>query len=183
MPTTPRRSPRRSAALATGLAIILAVFTCAVAAPGAGAVSLVRCAGTESATYSPGLTNTPAPTTVTVNDVLSPCVSALPLWTGSATTSLTIPSASESCDQLLRGGPGSLSVRWSDATTSTFSYNRIVNRVRGEIVVSKTGTISAGRYLGSTALGVVVQPGDLTACSTPGGLTSSTGTYTFDIVI
>jgi hypothetical protein len=165
------------------LVALFGSFALAVSAREARAVSLVRCVGTESLAYSPGITDTPAPTTVTITDVLSPCVSVLPLWTGSATVSRTIPSPSHSCTSLLRSVSTSKTYSWSDATTSTFTFNTIVDRVRGQLVISEIGAITAGRYRGSTGLGTIVAPGDLTACSTSTGLTRVTGVYTLDIAL
>lgn len=179
----PPSSRLRSAALSAALTALFAAAALGASAAGAGAVSVVRCAGTESVTYSPGLTDTPATTSTSINDILSPCVSAVPLWTGSATVSRTIPSLTSSCLDLLRSGSSSKILDWSDATSSTFAYNTIVDRVRGQLIVNEIGTITSGRFRGSTALGTVVAPGDLTACSTSTGLTRLTGVYTLDILL
>lgn len=175
------RTTRLHAAFTALLTVGASAIGVAFASPGAHAATLTTCVGTENLRYAPGLTNAPARTTITLNDVLSPCAQVLPsLWSGSATVSRTIPTTA-SCLDLLSGGPGSKTVDWSDATTSTFTYNTIVDRVEGQITASETGTISAGRYAGATAIGRVVSPGDLTACSTPAGLANQTGVYSLSI--
>lgn len=169
--------------LSTAVTVLVTAFTLAASAPGAGAVSVVRCTGTSSVTYSPGLTDTPTPTTAALDDALGPCASALPLWTGSATVSRTIPLGEASCLDLLGSASSTKVLNWSDATSSAFTFNAIANSIRGQIVVNEIGTISAGRYRSSTALGTIVRPADLTACSTPAGLTRVTGIYTLDILL
>jgi hypothetical protein len=172
-----------SVAPAAVLAAVLSAVALAVSASGADGANIVRCVGTESLAYSPGLTDTPATTTLTITTILSPCVSAMPLWTGAATSFRTNPPGLSSCLDLLRSGSASKLLTWSDGTTSTFSYNSTANRIRGQLVYAQAGTITAGRYKGSTGLGTFVGPSDLTACSTPSGLTGLTGVYTLDIVL
>lgn len=147
----------------------------------AASVPVITCVGTETQTYSPGVRNDPQEVTLTVNSIYSPCLSVgLPLIT-SGRTDFT-DTRVRSCLTVLTPSAGQMPISWSDGSESVFSFNRNVSNANGQLVVTETGMISAGRYHGATAVRVVTGPTvDATACQSPAGLTSRTGVVSMTI--
>jgi hypothetical protein len=158
------------------------------------AQTVVQCTGTTSLTYSPGLTNTRQTVVITTNEALSHCLHipdlpALPFLMP-ATSQTQLTRDNRTCTTLLAGGPGSQVLTWNNGETSTVNYVSTTNIVNGNIVSVQTGTITMGRYAGQSIIGTRIwtpllggQPIDfVTGCSSPGGITSLTGTLTFDIL-
>jgi hypothetical protein len=169
---------------ATLAVLVLATVSAAVAAPTAGA-ALVVCGGSEVATYSPGLTSTPAPTTVTTRTTYQPCVDALGLpLTRTAVASSTIGPVTRSCSDLLSPASGVRVIRWSTGSTSTFTFNATVATLAGGVIqILQQGSITDGDYRGSTAVGVVlIAQTDLDACTTT-GVSSLGGPATLTIAL
>jgi len=139
---------------------------------GAQAVSAdVTCTGTETVSYQPGLLLTSQKVRVAVTGILAPCDSSDPAIT--AGTYLPAFDATLSCATLLSGLPGIRVFQWSDGKSSTFTYNRTLNSVGGQLTVTFTGVITAGEFAGDTAVEqvVFVTPNSL-QCLAPPGLTS-----------
>lgn len=149
---------------------------------------VVQCAGTESTTYSPGLTNTAKNTTITVSDDIPVCTQlSIPPVVLSGTSQAQFPRL-ESCDTLLGGGPGVSVITWSTGDSSTYRWTSTAEVVGGNFVVAQIGTIVSGRYIGQSAVTSIVltpllggQPNILTACASPNGIVGVKGTYTLTI--
>jgi hypothetical protein len=164
------------------LAGVVALAT-VVAAPTAGATTLLTCPGSNTTTYTPGLTNTPTPVAVSTSSSFGPCVNAatlLELRTGSAVASLA--PQERSCTDLLSPNQGTRTFSWSTGTTSTFTFDASSSYVAGgAIQIVLTGTITAGEFTGKSAVGTVTNANlDLTACD-GSGITQANGLATFTI--
>ena len=145
----------------------------------------VVCAGTETATYNPPLTNTQQEEQVTATTSYSPCVVLGVSGISSGTAYSNPPIRDLSCTALLGGGPSIRIINWSNGLSSTLSYTSNVNSVNGLLVVTMTGNISAGLFKGQSAVGVVTvnnlsQADFLTACS-GSGVVSLSGPSTLTI--
>ncbi|MGW0933117.1 hypothetical protein [Streptomyces sp. NPDC002644] len=146
----------------------------------------VTCQGVETQTTQPGLTNTVQSTTFTRSGVYSTClrVGELPL-----TTTATQPTKSgvsdASCQTLLGIGSGSHQIAWADGGVSTFTFTRSATSVGGNVVITRNGTISSGRYAGGIVIEEVTYPGlvaGLADCGTSQGITSLSGLVVLTIV-
>jgi len=167
------------------IALVAALLLPAGAAHATSAVN-VTCQGVETETIQPGLTNDTASRTFTRGAVYSTCVRVgeLPL-----TTTATAPTGSavaqSSCETLLGVGSGSHEIVWADGGVSTFSYTRDSNSVGGNVVITRNGTISSGRYAGAVVVETVTYAGlvaGLAACDTPQGITTLSGLVVLTIV-
>lgn len=155
----------------------------------AQAANLVSCTGTETVTFSPGLTNTPHPLTVTTADNFPVCIHASAPILMPATAHGQI-SRTASCLDLLGGGPGVRVLHWANGQTSTYSFVSSANVVNGNIVTVSTGTITDGLYKGASATGnVVLTPllanGTLNltdTCNSSEGMISASGAYIFNVL-
>ena len=144
----------------------------------------VVCAGTETATYNPPLTNTQQPQQVTTTTSYSPCV-VLGVSGISSGTAYANAMRDLSCTTLLGGGPATRIINWSNGLSSTFTLTSTVNSVNGLLVVTLTGNISAGLFKDQSAVGVLTvnnlsQADFLTACS-GSGVVSLSGPSTLTI--
>lgn len=139
-----------------------------VAMPAAHAAVDQVCVLSEVITYSPPLTDTAQTVTFSVHGQLFNCTSTT-ASTGSYTESGTASNAT--CTSILGAGSGTRVYHWTDPAidSSTFSYNRTVSRVAGNIVVVAEGSIISGAFTPSPAksLGTGLQPNPI-ACLTTG---------------
>ncbi|MCO5967495.1 hypothetical protein [Actinoallomurus soli] len=153
------------------------------AAPAAHAIGLDQvCALSEVVTYSPPLTTTPQTVTFTVSGQLFDCTSSS-APTGYYAESGTAPNAT--CTSVLSAGSGTRVFHWNNSAIapSTFSYNRVVSRVNGNIVVVALGAITSGTFTSDPAksTGTGLEP-DLTACGSTGvSQLTDVGTVTIGI--
>ncbi|MEV5751547.1 hypothetical protein AB0L00_27305 [Actinoallomurus sp. NPDC052308] len=156
---------------AAGVAVCLAAAAPVLAgmAPAAHAVGLDQvCTLSEVVTYSPPLTTSPQTVTFTVSGQLFNCTSS------SAPTGYYAESGTASgatCTSVLSAGSGTRVFHWNNSALapSTFSYNRVVSRVNGDIVVTALGAITSGTFTPdpTKSVGTGLEP-DLTACGTTG---------------
>lgn len=170
---------------AVALSVVLGGGLAAVTTPSADAVSLLTCGASQTATFSPSLKTTPQSVAVAVQTQYGPCVNAanlLELRTGTAHAAF--PPATLSCDGLLVASPGQRTITWSTGGTSTFSFTAIGNTIAGGVLqVTQTGSITAGEFSGSTAVGVLLlAAGTLDACDTT-GVSSLAGPGTLTIAL
>lgn len=153
------------------LALAAAALVAPLAASSAGATTLLTCPGSQSATFSPALTNTPVLSSIAVSGSFGPCVNAAdPLELRTGTITADVPAAERSCTSLLQTTPGYRSISWSTGTTSRFDYTASASFVAGgAIQVVQDGTITSGEFAGKSAIGTVtlLSPG-LLACSGAG---------------
>jgi hypothetical protein len=157
------------------------------AAKAQGSVALEQCTGLHSAQWSPGVTNTAALHTVTTTSN----------WECTGTGGLLSPASSTNefeatfaCSGLLAPVDGLVwTINWNDGQpepTSTFSFNVTVEAVDGNLVItSNGGTITAGRFAGSSAVATFTLLGLAglldNQCEQPGGLTGAGGATTLTI--
>src|SRR5581483_11922869 len=137
----------------------------------AHAVSLdVTCAGTETATYNPGLLITSQTTQVAVTGILAACTSSDPGIT-SGSYSENFPTTL-SCATIFAGRAGTRTIRWSNGQSTTFEFTRAINNAAGQITVTFTGDATSGEFTGDTVIEqvVFVTPNAL-QCLAPPGLT------------
>jgi hypothetical protein len=141
-------------------------------------VQLLTCPGTGATSYSPGLTFTPQPTSVTSTGTLGPCVGTEPVV--SATLSI-VAQGTQGC--LLGSAAGFLQLQWNDLTTSTIQGSIAASvRPDGEVVTAATGKVIAGRFLDDTVvLTFTGLQSQLTACLAPPGVTATAGPATLTI--
>ncbi|WP_143264002.1 hypothetical protein [Amycolatopsis kentuckyensis] len=165
-------------------ALLVAVFAAAggvlaSAGPAHAEAAVQSCTGTWAVTYDPPITNTPR----LVNGVLT---GVFPLCTDpqAATASYTqVFTDTVSCTTLLNAGSTSRTYVWGNplAAPTTFTYNFTTTVVAGQVVVTNTGLITAGRYAPGSAVQVatLVTPNAL-ACA-GAGIGSLTGPTTLTI--
>ncbi|MEU4769449.1 hypothetical protein AB0H12_40075 [Actinosynnema sp. NPDC023794] len=151
--------------------------------PASAAVVDVNCAlGTQVGTYSPGMTLLPRHIDFSATGTLGGCVSpGHPDLTGATFTALV--SGTFSC---LSGSTTNTSTyHWNTGHSSTVRGGFEINlKPGGTTVLVLTGTVVDGLFLGATVVQTKVLPAtDLTACLTPQGLTSVSGTATFTAVL
>ncbi|WP_345363461.1 hypothetical protein [Actinoallomurus liliacearum] len=159
----------RGAAAATAIGLAATAPVLVEMAPAAHAVGLDQvCTLSEVVTYSPPLTTSPQTVTFTVSGQLFNCTSS------SAPTGYYAESGTASgatCTSVLSAGSGTRVFHWNNSALapSTFSYNRVVSRVNGNIVVTALGAITSGTFTPdpTKSVGTGLEP-DLTACGTTG---------------
>ncbi|MBB5957258.1 hypothetical protein FHS29_003851 [Saccharothrix tamanrassetensis] len=154
-----------------------------VPASASASVVDVNCAlGTQVGTYSPGMTLLPRQIDFNATGTLGGCLSpSHPDITGATFTSQV--SGTFSC---LAGSTTNTSTyHWNTGHSSTVQGGFEVNlKPGGTTVLVLTGTVVAGLFQGATVVQTKVLPAtDLTACLTPQGLTSVSGTVTFTAVL
>lgn len=163
-----------------------AVMIVAVGLPvGAGTAQAdpldVECTGTQTTTYSPGLTLIPTSQNVNTHTIYGPCVSASTPGLSAGDRSITNNQVA-SCLDLPGARSAVATITWNTGQQSAFSFNRTVTHVGGNTIVVFTGTIVAGLFAGDSAVEVVVGPTLSTLdCLTPPGITSRIGVVTLTI--
>jgi hypothetical protein len=138
----------------------------------------VVCKATTTATYTPGLLLAARQVSVDADTQYTPCLGG-GVDAGSAGINATF---SASCLNLGGSSSGVSAISWNDNTTSFFSYNQTTVNVAGQSVTTRTGSISAGKFTGATALSETIVPTlNFTNCLAPPGITSVTGVGTLTI--
>lgn len=142
----------------------------------------VTCVGTETETFTPGLTLLQQDVTVGFDVKLIVCESSSQPGITSGTSVSTYLAREVSCLRIASAGSGSAVIVWNDGRTSTFAYNLTASSVNGTTVAIQTGTITAGLFAGRSATRVITSPNlDLLACATPQGVRSKFATVTFTV--
>lgn len=180
--------------LARSAALTLAVMTYLgfgwTATGQAQLLPIVVCSGTDSVTYSPGVTYTPASITSSIDRKLTTCVHlvAPPLFmTGTRQGQVT---ATFSCSDLLADRAGVGRIDWANGESTTYDFTGTVTFVNGNVTLTTSGTVVSGRYLGKTVSTVSVytpllgdEPVDFVdGCNSEDGLTSLSGVISFTIL-
>lgn len=141
----------------------------------------LTCAGTQMATFSPGLLLTPQTVTIGLNAVMAPCVSPDAPTLTSGTQSLTFATI-QSCLDLVPAS-GTKTYQWNNGQSSTFTFTAVKSNTGGQYVAVATGTITAGLFAGSTAVEQVTGPAPSPLdCLQPPGLTSRFNTIVLEIL-
>ncbi|GAA2118604.1 hypothetical protein GCM10009759_66030 [Kitasatospora saccharophila] len=84
------------------------------------------------------------------------------------------------CAVLEQPSSGSSTIAWNDGSHSAYTYSTALGPgTSGTQVLTVTGTVASGTFTGDGLLiTVVFANADLTACDSPGGLTSRSGPAT-----
>ncbi|HVR95507.1 MAG TPA: hypothetical protein VMW27_02760 [Thermoanaerobaculia bacterium] len=142
----------------------------------------VLCPGTHSVTFSPGLRLTPGFVHLTRSTIYTPCVSVSdPTITYGITSGGGAFQAS--CLDLLAGPPSTTwIITWNTGETSEWLYSSSTQNVSGTIIQTQIGVIVAGKFAGSTAIGVLALAAPpVIQCLSPSGVTTSQGLATLTI--
>jgi hypothetical protein len=124
---------------------------------------------------------------LTISASYSPCVSTDGSGITAGTVSTLTETLNDSCQPFLGGVPNStVTIHWSNGDSSTFNYTTISAGFDGNWVVTLTGKIIAGRYVGQMAVKVLTLTGVgqsdfLTACQN-GGFTQLNGTAVLTVL-
>ncbi len=76
---------------------------------------------------------------------------------------------------LLNSGSGTITYSWTNGRTSTFSYNYTAVVASGAVVVTNTGTVTAGAFLGQSGTETFTLATNPTRCLAAGGLPGAGG--------
>lgn len=165
---------RRIMATLMGLGVTVLTVVAPTAAQ-ADPVSLT-CTATQQITYSPGM-HLYTQTITTSGSLTYACVGDVQ----SGTTGFTL---TEDRNCLTLSAPDlDYLVTWNDNTTSQIHVHATVVIADGQTVVTKTGTVTSGRFAGATTTEVLTGPvADVLACLSPSGLTSDTEYGTLEII-
>ncbi len=134
--------------------------------------------GGETATYSPGITNTPQSTTVKVDGSHTTCLSLSDPTIHSAGYNLTIQRDFSCVDFTVP--IFDIKYIFNNGKSSTVHYvTSETANVEGEIVITSVGTVTSGEFVGDMAIRTIT---DTTLspeqCLTTQGVTSVTGVVT-----
>ena len=136
----------------------------------------VTCLPTSSqtASFSPPLTLTPKPTTVTASTQYGPCTSTSVPGLTSGSRSATIPYPALSCLDLLNSAPLTFTITWNTGQTSTISGSTTVTTAGAALVVTITGNVTAGLFAGDSVVQTITGPSTaVTLCTLGLGTVSS----------
>lgn len=171
-----RRIARAVAVPAVVLAVAGGTAPVASAASARSALTLLSCAGAETLSFQPPLTNTSRPTHVHVTINLSLCPVG-GVTSGESHTNFVVTTSCTVVDLL----PPSFTdtYLWSTGASSAVTYTAPVETVvNGSLVVTDTGTVTAGFDQGAVANETTTLPEpNLTACA-GAGVAQVTGPYT-----
>jgi hypothetical protein len=161
------------------LALLTGGMVGAAAPVHAAGIATISCTGWSYTTYSPGLTNTVQPHTVSVDgdlglvDEHSPTATCVSVGTAATagerdvTAQLTL-----GCNQLLTE-TGVETVAWNDGRSTSFQFTATVAHTAAAVVLTETGTVISGEFLGEHVVETFTAPNTaLLACATPAGVTS-----------
>jgi hypothetical protein len=168
--------------LSTVLTTVLAVTGSLLVAAGsteAEAAAVQSCVGTWAVTYDPPITNTPQLVTGVLTGTFPACTDPQAF----NASYIQVFTDTVSCTTLLNAGSTSRTYVWGNplAAPTTFTYNFTTTVVGGQVVVTNTGVITAGRYAPGSAIQVAtLATPDILACA-GAGLGSLTGPTTLTI--
>jgi hypothetical protein len=140
----------------------------AAAAPATAGALDVTCLPTSSQTtsYNPPLTATPAPTTVTSSTLYGPCTSASVPGLTSGSRIATFPYPDASCLKLLEPASLIFTITWNTGQTSTISGNTTVTSAGTAVIITITGNVTAGLFAGDSVLQTITGPSaDILLCA------------------
>ena len=135
---------------------------------------------TETSSYRPGLTNQPQSITVTVIDTQAPCVVPADTNIVSGTTHFSVTNTM-SCQLSLNFASPTVTYQWNtgDSSTAVFGTSEAIHLADGSTQVTNLGSVTNGFAQGAIATRQVILPElDLTACSSPSGITQLSGSAT-----
>ncbi|WP_181439686.1 hypothetical protein [Curtobacterium sp. MCBD17_028] len=126
--------------------------------------------GSETDSYSPGLTMTPRSVTVSVSASYDCPLGFSTPQVSSASISYAKKTAPQaSCLEPAHVGAGAVAIRWSTGQVSQFAFTLTDDVVDGALVQTQTGSIISGLFAGDQVVRVTTgTPADLTACLATG---------------
>jgi hypothetical protein len=141
----------RLSALLVAVCLLAGAVVSASPASAAGLLD-VTCTPPSSTTttFSPPLTNTPQLSSSTVSSQFGPCVSLSQPALTSGTFTKTNSARPRTCLDLLSATSITLTITWNTGQTSTLSVNVTSTIVGAALVVTGTGTVTAGLFTGDT---------------------------------
>ncbi|WP_330456418.1 hypothetical protein OIB37_05685 [Streptomyces sp. NBC_00820] len=150
-----------------------------VSTPAHAAAGTISCTGWSHTTYSPGLTNTVRPTTVTVAgrlnviDEHSPTGSCLALGSSASAGVRNVTALLNlSCNAVLTE-TGTETIEWNDGRSTSFSFTATAAHVGSNTVLTETGTVTSGEFLGEKVVETFTAANlAFTDCATETGVTS-----------
>lgn len=155
--------------------IVIAASLVATGSPaGAAGVLDATCTTPSSATttFSPPLSNTPQPVTITTTVLYSPCISTAPGLTSGSRSSVV--ARTTQCSDLLASGSLTFTVNWNTGQTSTLHTNFTSTSVGVARVVTHTGQVNSGLFAGDNVIQTLTSPSlDLVNCTLGLGTVSS----------
>ncbi|GAA1701693.1 hypothetical protein [Nonomuraea bangladeshensis] len=172
------RSSRQSRSIRVLTALLAVVALVMVVRPAQAAVP-TQCQGSETVTYSPGVTFTPQNIEITVSGRFSSCLGGTgQVTSGTYGEQFTI---FVGCTDLFDGFEGQRVVEWNTGDSSVIEGTGSSTAAAGQVVTTFTGTVAQGRFQGASAVQTVtlVQPGLLQCLTT--GFTRATGLTTLTI--
>lgn len=151
----------------------------AVASPRAASLATITCTGWSYTTYSPGLTNTTRPTTVSVEGDLnvitphSPTGSCLALGSSATAGQRDVTALLDvSCNALLTE-TGVETENWNDGQSTSFPFTAVAAHVGSNTVLTETGVVTSGEFLGDRVVETFTAANLAFAdCGTDAGVTS-----------
>ena len=169
-------------ALGSALAAVLASAALAAASTPAHALVDAACLGSETNSFSPGLTNTLAPHDVTYSASLR-CLSLTDPAIRGASVSGFVSGALRSCTSLLNVNTTTADLTWNTGERSVMTTVFTPNYADGQLIIVGAGTITSGKFAGSAVASVEAVVADLLQCSQPGGLTRLDGSWRLDVAL
>jgi hypothetical protein len=140
----------------------------------------VRCTGTQTASFQPGLLIQPQLVGAAISSTLRSCTSTDPTLTAGAVSSLAI--GIYACLGLGGATGVPATIEWNNGTSSTFSYDSITTHLGALTFITAIGTITDGPFTGRAAIetshGIAVEP---VSCLEPPGIESISGATTLTI--
>ncbi|MFI7687676.1 hypothetical protein ACIBQ6_01335 [Nonomuraea sp. NPDC049655] len=176
------RGPRLAGTAIGGVALLVATFAAMLvpAATGArAAIGTTKCTGSQTVTYTPGLTDQPREVTVSGTAPLLDCVSTSDPTIFQATSTFSA-TGTFSCTSGTRAG--SRKITWNNGNTSTLSSTSTVSLNGAETVVLIKGVVVDGEFKGARWTGTFAMFGTKPlACLTTQGLAGVSGPLTLSI--
>lgn len=140
--------------------------------------------GMETVNYNPGLTNQEKQIAVNVQGYVSGCINIQERPITSGTYGVTVPDKT-SCNALGALGSYKITFNWNtgESSIANLPSSNIVRTAGGQTIIESTGTIESGRFQGKPVVRTIIYlTTALTACNTPEGLTTLTGSQTLTIL-
>ncbi|RKH33350.1 hypothetical protein D7Y13_02970 [Corallococcus praedator] len=140
--------------------------------------------GNTQTTYTPGLTRTPRPVTVSTTGTFD-CTLLLGGPVGTPTLTATATLSGGACPQALDPAPPQTTLTWGPNETSTLTLSAPKVEAQGPRTVQTfSGFVSSGKFSGANVVRTVTYvTADLAAgCASPSGLMSAQGSATLIFV-
>ncbi|GAA0463610.1 hypothetical protein [Streptomyces olivaceiscleroticus] len=178
---------RRLRGMLVVLGVLLGVLG-PVSAAGARPVSAAAPAGiscpvgSQVGTYTPGLTYEPREVAFQASGNVSGCVGL----SGNGISGASFSATGHGTASCLAGSVSNTATyHWSNGQTSTVTGTGAINlKPNGVTVLVLTGTVTSGLFTGATVVQTkVLLNSDLTACASPGGLTSVGGPISLTVAL